>query len=170
MALLSRRPKPPAEVVAQLRPDERVLAWGDTDDGRAVVATNVGLWWPFADGLRRIGWEVVSKAVWRDTTLTVTEAEVDDVLLIDRAPTSVTITEPRNLPATVRKRVESSVVRSEIALIDDGTALFVGRRVPGQDGVTWRARLEGHTLDNEVTRASVRQRIELLAASWKPID
>jgi hypothetical protein len=175
MALLSRRPRPPADVLSRLSPDERVVAWaevdpGDAAAGGAVVATNFGLWWPFAEGPRRIGWELVSKAVWRDGALTVTEAVVDDVLLHDLDPVSVAISQPQNLPPTVRKRVESSVVRSEVALIDEGTALFVGRRVPGQDGVTWWARLEGNTLDNERTRASVHQRIDALAASWKPVD
>jgi hypothetical protein len=169
MALLSRRPKPPEDVLRQLLPDERVVAWAAIDSGGgAVVATNRGLWWPFADGPRRIGWELVSKAVWRDSVLTVTEAQVHDVLLIDLAPVSVRISEPQNLPPTVRKRVESSVVRSEVAFVEGGSALFVGRRIPGQDGVTWWARLEGNTPDTELTRESVRARIEVLDAAWRP--
>jgi hypothetical protein len=169
MALLSRRPRPPAEVVNRLEPEERVLAWASVDGGAgtAVVATNRGLWWPEAEGPRRIGWEFVAKAVWRDSALTVTEAQVDDVILIELAPKSVRIAEPQNLPPTVRKRVESSVVRSEVAFVEGGSALFVGRRVPGRDGVSWWARLEGNTPDTELTRESIRARIEVLASAWQ---
>jgi hypothetical protein len=170
MPFLQRRPRPPAEIVNQLAREERVVAWAAVDAGgavtaSAVVATNLGLWWPFAEGPRRIGWELVSKAVWRDDVLTVTTAEIDGDLLRDQAPLSVAITQPQNLPPIVRKRVEASVVRSEIGYLEGGPALFVGRRIPGRDGIRWFARLEPGTPDNEVVRSAVRQRIDALDAT-----
>src|SRR6185312_8888696 len=110
---LSRRAQPPASVMQQLDRDERVVSFADVEGG-VVVATPRGLWWPFPGGMRRIGWERVDKAVWDDSRLTVIEADlIDDLLLVDRPPISARVVTPRDLPPTVRKRVESSVVRSE---------------------------------------------------------
>ena len=60
---LQRRDRPPADVVAQLPKHERIVSWADTEDGSHVVATPTALWWPDADGLRRIGWQHIDKAV-----------------------------------------------------------------------------------------------------------
>ena len=112
MPWLRRRPQPPASVMQQLDADERVVSFADVDGG-VLVATPRGLWWPFPGGMRRIGCERVDKAVWTEGRLTVTEADlIDDVLLVDRPPISARVVTPRDLPPTVRKRVESSVVRS----------------------------------------------------------
>jgi hypothetical protein len=165
MALFSRRERPPADVLAVLDSDERAVSWGDTDDGAAVVATPKGLWWPDGDGYRRIAWQHIDKAVWRDSVLSVIEADVvDDLLLVDREPVSVTITTPRDLPPTVRKRVDANVVRTQLLPVTGGAARFVARRVPGRDGVVWWARLEPGVLDDEAVRASVSRRIAELAA------
>jgi hypothetical protein len=151
--ILSGHRRPPAGLVAMLDRGERVVSWARTHDG-AVAATNRGLWVP---AYRRIGWQLVDKAVWRDGTLTVVEAElIDDLLLRDRPPVHLPLTEPRDLPPTVRRRVEASVVRSEVMPVGGGAARFVARRVPGRDGVSWWARLEPGTRDCEHTRASVR--------------
>src|SRR5207344_1560242 len=100
-----------------------------------------GLWLPFADGLRRVGWHLIDKATWQEGVLTVTEAVVvDDLLLRDLPPVSVQLAVPRDLPATVRTRVLSNLVRSELAAVPGGAARLVGRRVPGRDGVVWWAR------------------------------
>jgi hypothetical protein len=164
--MLRRRPQPPAAVVQQLDRDERVVSFADVEGG-AVVATSRGLWWPFPEGLRRIGWERVDKAVWSDGLLAVTEADVvDDLILVDRPPVSVRIITPRDLPPTVRKRVESSVVRSEVYPVPGGAARFVGRRIPGRDGVTWWVRLESGTRDTEATRAVIAARIIGLQAAY----
>ena len=140
-----RRERPPAGLLALLERDERVVSWALADLG-TVAATTHGLWLPSGDSFRRIGWELVDKAVWRDGVLTVIEA--------------------RDLPPAVRRRVEASVVRSEVLPVDGGAARFVARRVPRCDGVTWRARLEPGTLDAPQTRASVRARLDGLAANW----
>ncbi|SOD74690.1 hypothetical protein SAMN05892883_3880 [Jatrophihabitans sp. GAS493] len=174
MALLSRRPRPPAEMLARLEKDERVVSWAPVvgvEEPTAVVATPRGLWWPEPDGPRLIGWHLVSKAVWRDSRLIVTEAElVDDLLLVDRPPVSLTLAEPKDLPEKVRQRVEASVVYSETASVEDGSVRFVGRRVPGQDGLSWWARLEGGATDNPPLREAVTLRLERLRAAWTPSE
>ena len=150
----------------QLDADERVVSFADVDGG-VVVATPRGLWWPFPGGMRRIGWERVDKAVWTEGRLTVTEADlIDDLLLVDRPPISARVVTPRDLPPTVRKRVESSVVRSEVYPVPGGAARFVGRRIPGRDGVTWWVRLERGTRDTEATRAAITDRIKRLQDAY----
>lgn len=165
--IFHRRQLPPAELVALLDRDERIVAWGRSDEV-AVAASNRGLWVPDDGTYRRIGWELVDKAVWRDGVLTVIEAElVDDLLLRDRRPRYLPLTEPRDVPPMVRRRVEASVVRSELLPISGGAARFVARRVPGRDGITWWARLEPGTVDSAATRASVRARCDQLMAGWQ---
>lgn len=166
MPWLRHRPQPPASVMQQLDADERVVSFADVDGG-VVVATPRGLWWPFPDGMRRIGWERVDKAVWTEGWLTVTEADlIDDLLLVDRPPISARVVTPRDLPPTVRKRVESSVVRSEVYPVPGGAARFVGRRIPGRDGVTWWVRLERGTRDTEATRDAITDRINRLEDAY----
>ena len=166
MPWLRRRPQPPASVLQQLDADERVVSFADVDGG-VVVATPRGLWWPFPGGMRRIGWERVDKAVWTEGRLTVTEADlIDDLLLVDRPPISARVVTPRDLPPTVRKRVESSVVRSEVYPVPGGAARFVGRRIPGLDGVAWWVRLERGTRDTEATRAAITDRINRLQDAY----
>jgi hypothetical protein len=164
--ILHRRERPPAELLALLDRDERIVSWARA--GASVVAVSTrGLWVPEESTYRRVGWELVDKATWRDGTLTVIEAElVDDLLLRDRPPLHLRLTEPRDLPPTLRRRVEGSVVRSDVLAISGGAARFVARRVPGRDGVSWWARLEPGTPDDEPTRAAVRARIDELAAGW----
>jgi hypothetical protein len=169
MLLFGRRERPPAQIVAQLSRDERVLSWADTEDDRVVLATPRGVWWPEVAGQRRILWQHVDKVVWRDGQLTITEAEVvDDLLLADQPPVTVTLTRPRDLPPTVRKRVEANIVRSELLAIAGGAVRFVARRQPGRDGVTWWARLESGTPDTETVRSAVRARLAILRAAEQP--
>lgn len=158
MALFTRRERPPA--LPGLEPGERVVSWADTADGEVVAATRLGLWWP---GPRRIGWQHVVKVTWRDDQLSVIEADVmDDLLLIDRRPVSVTLTTPRDLPPVVRKRVEDNIVARELLAVPGGAVRFVGRRVPGQDGISWWAHLEPGTADSPQLRSAIAARIEIL--------
>lgn len=161
-----RRERPPKEMLAAIGPDERLVSWALLD-GAAAGATTRGLWLPSGDGYRRIGWEVIDKAVWRDGVLTVIEAElIDELLLRDLPPVFLDLVQPRDLPPTVRRRVEASVVRSEVLPVAGGAARFVARRIPGRDGVTWWARLEPGTVDTPSTRESVRARRGALATNW----
>ena len=171
MAWLRRRESPPAEVTALLPPGDRVLAWADVevdDGGGAVLASTRGLCWPTPEGTARlIAWQFVDKAVWRDGALTVIEAElVDEVFLVDRPPSTVRLSRPRDLPPIVRKRVEANVVRSELLAVPGGAARFVARRVPGQDGVVWWVRLEPGTPRSPEVRTHVREVLALLRDQW----
>lgn len=168
MALFHRRETPPAEVVARLPRDERVVSWADVEGGGVVIATPSGLWWPEPDGPRLIGWQFVNKAVWNEGQLTLVEAElVDDVLLFDRLPVRIALSTPRDLPATVRKRVEANIVRTEVSAVGGGAARFVGRRIPGRDGLVWWARLEPGTPDTEQVRSAISARLAILRAEWE---
>jgi hypothetical protein len=165
MALFGRRERPPADLLALLARDERVVSWADTADDAVVVATPKGVWWPDPDGPRLILWQHINKATWRSGVLTIIEADVvDDVLLVDRSPIAARLTRPRDLPPTIRKRVETNIVRSELLGIGGGAVRFVGRRQPGKDGVAWWAHLESGTEDTDAVRAAVRARIAILRA------
>jgi hypothetical protein len=165
MWLFHRREAPPPDVVARLPRDERVVSWADAPGGRVVLATPSGLWWPADAGPRLIAWQHITKAVWRARTLSVTEADVvDDLLLLDRAPVVIELEVPRDLPPVVRKRVEANVVRSELIEVVGGAARFVARRIPGEDGVRWWARLEGGTPDTDQVRSAISARMAVLRA------
>jgi len=163
-----RRERPPRELLALLERDERVLSWADTSTGAVVLATPLGLWWPSSDAPRRIGWQYIDKAVWRERRLVVTEAEVaEDILLVDKAAVSAELVTPRDLPATVRKRVEGNVARSELLPVPGGQARFVARRIPGRDGLQWWARLEAGTADTPAVREAVRRQLDSMRSEWE---
>jgi hypothetical protein len=165
MALFARRDRPPAEAIAVLERHERVVSWADTAAGSVLLATPLGLWWPFPEGSRRMSWQHIDKVVWQDGIMTVTEAEVlDDTLLLDRPAVSARLTTPRDLPPVVRKRVEGNIVSRELFTVTGGAVRFVGRRVPGRDGLTWWARLEPGTPDTAPVREAIRARLDLLRA------
>lgn len=140
-----------------------MLSWADTDDDAVVVVTPKGVWWPESDGPRLIPWQQINKAVWCDGRLTITEADVvDDLLLVDRPAVSAALARPRDLPPTVRKRIETNIVRTELLTFGGEAVRFVARRRPGRDGVTWWARLEPGTRDTAQVRAAVRARLVVL--------
>jgi hypothetical protein len=172
MALFTRRERPPATALAALGGTERVLSWADVDDdGTVVIATPSGVWWPAPDAAapRLIRWEHIDKAIWRDDVLTIIEANVvDDLLVVERRPVSLPLVRPRDLPPTLRKRVEANIVRTELVTVPGGAVLFVGRRLPGRDGVGWWARLEPGTRDTEQVRAAIRARLAILRSSSAP--
>jgi hypothetical protein len=166
MAWFSRRERPPAALDAAVGKGERIVSWADTAEGGVVGVTPAGLWWPDPDGLRCIPWPHIDKVIWQDGRLFVIEADVvDDLLLVDRPPVSVALATPRDLPPTVRRRVEANIVRTELLTVAGGAVRFVGRRQPGRDGVTWWARLEPGTPDSAEVRSAVRARVAILRAA-----
>lgn len=168
MGLFHRRDIPSPDVVALLPREERVVSWADVRGGAVVLASPSGLWWPAGSRQRLIGWQYVNKAVWQDGMLRVIEADVvDDLLLLDRPEIAAELSKPRDLPPTVRKRVEANVVRSQVHPVPGGAARFVARRVPGRDGVQWWARLEAGTPDTEQVRSAVSARLAALRAEWE---
>lgn len=168
MPLFGRPERLPAAVRDRLPATERIVSWADTSDGEVVVATPTGLWWPQPGEPRLIGWHEINKVVWRDNALSVVQADVlDDLLLVDRAPVRAAISVPRDLPPTVRKRVEANVVHSQVLPVPGGSALFVARHVPGRDGLSWWARLEDGTPDSDQIRAAVTAQLALTRAQWE---
>ena len=158
----------PGEVRRRLDRTEHVVTWTDTAAGPLVV-TNLGLWWPGEDGAaRRIGWENIDKAVWSDGTLSVVEADiVDDLLLVEREPVALELTEPRSVPSAVRKRVESTVAQRHEVPVTGQMVRIVARRLPGRDGLGWWALLPDDLADTEPVREAIRRRIERLRG---PVD
>ena len=160
------RQRPPLAVRSLLdsSTDERLLAWAETDTGGFVAATSFGLWWP-EEPARLITWHLIDKVVWSEAGFTVIEADlVDDLLLVDREPARVALERPNKLPEVVRRRVESSVVRTLEVELSDGVARIVGRKVRGQDGISYWARLESGTPDSPLTRLELTEIIEPLRA------
>ncbi|MHA3703969.1 hypothetical protein ACXR2U_17505 [Jatrophihabitans sp. YIM 134969] len=156
-------------MIAAVDRDDRVVAWATVAGDRYVVASVRGLWWPVAGddpaAMRRIPWERVDKAVWRDGVLIVVEADlVDDLVLVDRSPAALPLVEPGDVPRQVKRRVDASVVRSEIVPVVGGQARIVARRIPGRDGLTWWARLEGTTPDNVMVRYQLENAIARFTA------
>jgi hypothetical protein len=140
LSRLWKRERPPDEALRSLDPDERVLAWGTLDDGFAIIATQRGLWLPGPSGAERVLWHLVDKAVWRDGTLTVIVAvDAGDGVLEEQPARSMRLAAPRDLPPTIRTRVQRSIgYTRHHALRPAGGVHVVGRWVPGQDGLVWQ--------------------------------
>jgi hypothetical protein len=173
-----RRGRLPAELRPELARDERVVAWarvagepgagrdagGSGGGGRAVVATNWGLWLPLV--AHRHGWHEVHRASWSGTTLTLTMATelarvgeprgdgpggdgpggdggVRYAVMVDAAPLAFRLVDPDRLPAQVRQRVNRSVAYTRHhQLPGGGSVRVVARRVSGVDGLRWTVRYE----------------------------
>ncbi len=147
MNFLRRRPKLPAELRPALEPDERVLAWAAVEPSGALVATNHGLWVP--DG-KRLGWHEIHKAAWSGRELRVTPAEVAEVrtdyaVLVDGPVAAFLLLEPGEVPDQVRTRVTRSVAYTAHHALPTGGVRVVGRRVAGQDGLSWAVRYDSGT-------------------------
>jgi hypothetical protein len=166
-----RRERPPADVVALLDRDDRIVSWAPTVAGGTLVASRRGLWWPDSPGPRLINWERIDKATWQGAVVTVVEADlIDDLLLIDRAPVHIELAEPRDLPQTIRQRVQSGVVSSELVTGGGVSMRVVGRRVPGRDGVSWWARLEPGVPDSPAVRAVVHDVLDARRAQQSALE
>ena len=143
MKLFHRREKPPAEAVARLDRDERVVSWAPVPGG-AVVATPLGLWLPGHPD--RMSWHLIDKVTWRSNVLTLIPAvDSGDGVLVEQSPRSVRLDEPRDIPQTVRVRVEKAIAFTRHhplpGALETGVrrgVRVVGRRVPGRDGISWQ--------------------------------
>lgn len=167
MALFGRRKRLPDRYRPPLERDERVLAWAEAGDDRALVATNRGLWLPDGQGPAgaganppaRLGWNEINKATWTGEKLNVTAARVtghgDGYDVVEDLPTvGFPLAEPRELPGEVRARVTRSVGPStHHPLPGGGGVRVVARRVPGVDGLCWTVRYDtGVDHDDPVIR------------------
>jgi hypothetical protein len=140
----------PDGFTGQLEADERVLATARTADGDDLVVTSWGLWLPGPDGARRVGWHLVSRAVWKNGALLVVEAdEVDEaagaLLLADRPPRRFRLADPGRVPEAVHARVEGSIRSRHHRDLPGGGAWFVQRKVPGRDGTVLQVRPDAGT-------------------------
>ena len=134
----------------RLEPEERVLAMASTADGGHLVVTSWGLWIPDGDGVRRVGWHLVSRASWRNGALALVEAdEVEEigcgdgpraVLLADRPARRFRLTEPDRVPEVVHARVEGSFRSRHHRDLPGGGAWFVQRKIAGRDGTVLQVR------------------------------
>ncbi|MQA14812.1 MAG: hypothetical protein GEV09_11730 [Pseudonocardiaceae bacterium] len=140
-----RAPDLPEGFAGRLDPGEDVLAVGTLARQGYLVLTQLGVWVPEGDDVRRIGWHWVSKAVWDRTALLLTEAVSDGeagdaVLLADLPPRRFPLTEPGKVPEVVQARVTGSIKSSQHRELPGGGAWFVQRKVPGRDGVLLQVR------------------------------
>jgi len=144
--IFRRRPALPADRRPPLVPDERGVAWSESDSG-VLVATNLGLWLPDFTS-----WHLIHKATWDGATLVVTPArEVASregyVVVADLPALSFRLTSPGDLPDQVRTRVTRSVgYTAQQPLPGGGGMRVAARRVPGVDGLRWTARYD-HGVD-----------------------
>lgn len=150
MNFLRRRPSLPSALKPALVPDERVVAWSRVADDQAVVATNYGLWLPGAAG--RLGWHEIHKAAWSGRELRVIPGEVAEerdgyVVTADAPAQAFLLLEPGDLPDQVRTRVTRSVAYTTHHPMPAGAGgvRVVGRRVAGQNGLSWAVRYDAGT-------------------------
>lgn len=147
MTFLRRKPKLPAALRPALEEDERVVAWAPLAEEKALIATTRGLWLP--EG-RRLGWHQIHKAAWSGRELRITPAEVaeerdDYTVQVDGPILTYLLLEPRDLPDQIRTRVTRSVAYTSHHPLTAGGVRVVGRRVPGQNGLTWEVRYDSNT-------------------------
>lgn len=161
LRLFRRAEKPPPEAVARLDKDERVVSWAPAPGG-AVVATPLGLWLPGVPD--RLPWHLIDKVIWRSDTLTLIPAvDAGDGVLIEQPPRSVWLEQPRDIPQTVRVRIEKAIAFTRhhpLPGAEGGAGprhgvRVVGRRVAGRDGVSWQLVFDpGVDRDDPAVRAA----------------
>jgi hypothetical protein len=105
------------------------------------------LWLP--DG-KRLGWHEIHKAAWSGRELRITPAETaedraDYAVLVDGPVLSFLLLEPGQVPDQVRNRVTRSVAYTSHHPLSAGGVRVVGRRVPGQNGLSWAVRYDSGT-------------------------
>lgn len=156
--IVTGRGELPAGFDARLEPDERVLAVAAVTGGSHVVVTSWGIWLP-GDAPRRIGWHLVSKAVWGEGSLVVTEAtetvEEGVVILTDLPPRRLRLDDPDKVPQFVRERVTASIRSRHHRDLPGGGAWFLQRKVPGVDGSVLQVRPDPGTDPELVRRLAV---------------
>ena len=187
LARLKARFTPPPEqvravVAASPDADERVLAWGVLAHGGWLVATSRGLRTvpadlalPDAGDVAVLPWHEVGTARWAAAgdggTLTVVPlTEVEPGVQARLAPQRHVLVEAGELPATLRTRVDQTVVTSQRhPLPAGGSVLLVARRVPGQAAREWTVVFDDDAeRDDPVARESARERLAAAVAADDP--
>jgi hypothetical protein len=147
---LTAVPELPAGFAGTLEHAEWVVTMGELAGGGHLVLTQLGMWVPEGAQARRVGWHLVSKAVWDRSALVVTEAVStgtagEAVLLSDLPPRRFALVQAGKVPEVVRGRVTSSIRSSQYCELPGGGAWLVQRRVPGHDGVVLQVRADPGT-------------------------
>lgn len=142
-----------------LDPGERVVAVAELAGAGHLVLTQLGVWVPEGRQARRVGWHLISKAVWDRSSLLLTEAVStgtagEALLLSDLPPRRFTLTEPGRVPEEVRQRVTRSIRSSQYLELPGGGAWFVQRKIPGRDGVVLQVRADPGTSADAVARVA----------------
>lgn len=170
--MLGLRRRLPRDLRPALAPHERVVAWAPVKDGGAVVVSTLGAWVPGRG--ERLGWHQIHKAAWSGSRLTLIPAvEVSRgdgfLVLADEPPLDFTLTDPDEVPAEIRKRVTKSVAYTAHHPLPGGGVRVVGRRVPGEDGLSWHVRYDNGTdaADPEVV-ATTAELVAYAAAAGDP--
>lgn len=150
----------PSGFPGELEPGERVVALAGLAGGGHLVLTQLGVWISEGAVAHRIGWHLISKAVWDRSSLLLTEAVStgtagESVLLSDLPPRRVTPVEPGRVPEEVRDRVTRSIRTSEHVELPGGGAWFVQRRIPGRDGFVLQVRADPGTPEAVVHRMAI---------------
>jgi hypothetical protein len=180
--LRRRFARPPEQVRAAVESagvaDERILAWGELGGSEGwLVATSRGLRTLGSDGaaLDLLRWHEVAVARWTARppggSFQVTPlAEVEPGVQTRQPARKFVLSDAGDLPATVRRRVDETVVASQRApLPNGGGALLVARRIPGQPGREWTV-----VFDDDADRADpearevARQKLAELVAADQP--
>ncbi|MGI5131862.1 hypothetical protein ACQEVB_34015 [Pseudonocardia sp. CA-107938] len=146
----------PAGSTGALEPDEHVLAFAALTGGGHLVVTSHGLWFPDGEGVRRVGWHLVSKASWQGGAIVLVEAVEEEsldgvVVLADQRPRRLALAEPGRVPQVVHERVTGSIRSRHHRDLPGGGAWFVQRKVPGRNGFVLQVRPDPGT-DPDVVR------------------
>jgi hypothetical protein len=157
---------PPEEVRAAVETagggDERILAWGVLrgDEGW-LAATSRGLRTidPAGEAQELLRWHEIALARWTSQApggnfQVTTLAEVEPGVQTRQPSRRFVLADAGDLPATVRRRVDETVVASQRApLPNGGGVLLVARRIPGQPGREWTV-----VFDDDAARADPEAR------------
>ncbi|TQN43823.1 hypothetical protein FHU33_3291 [Blastococcus colisei] len=178
------RPPEPVRVavLASTDPDERVLAWGTlTGEGGWLVATSRGLSVvpPVVTSVEDsavLRWHEVAEARWSATSdgggsFTVTAlVEVEPGVQARQPQRRYVLADAGDLPATVRRRVDQTVVASQRSpLPGGGGVLLVARRIPGQAVREWTVVFDDDERRSDpVAREAARKKLAELVAADQP--
>jgi hypothetical protein len=184
MSLLDRLGKrfarAPEPVRAAIPDDEHLLAWGVLARGEGwLVATSRGLRTVPPEPAGEVPlapWHQVGRAKWTATshgggTFAVTGlAEVEPGVQARLPEQRYVLTEAGDLPATVRRRVDQTVVASRRSpLPGRGGVLLVARRIPGQAAREWSVVFDDDAdRSDPAAREVARQKLEEAMAAEQP--
>lgn len=173
--------RPPEQVRAAVQtagdPEEQILAWGMLVRGEGwLVATSRGLRRISADETTLLRWHEIGRAQWTATgdgggSFAVTAlTEVEPGVQARLPEVRYVLSDAGDLPATVRRRVDQTVVASKRSpLPGRGGVLLVARRIPGQAAREWTVVFDNDADRNDpAAREVARQKLAEAVAAEQP--